>query len=85
MSEDRREFVLAALRVGSLRCKAMGSEIDSIGVALKGGLIDEYTAMQWVREIGAIDLVRHIPYKDEVYPFLEADVKNDVDNDFGSE
>lgn len=66
MSEDRREFVLSALRAGSMRCKLMETEINSIGVALKGGLIDWYTAMEWVKEIGAIDLVRYVPTKDQV-------------------
>lgn len=59
-TEDRRDFVLSALRVGSLRAKLFETEINSIGVALKGGLIDCYTAMQWVKEIGALELVRSI-------------------------
>lgn len=60
-SDERREFVLAALRAGSLRCRQMESEINTIGVALKGGMIDCYTAMEWIKEIGALDLVRIIP------------------------
>lgn len=61
MSDNQREFVLSALRVGSLRAKLYETEINSIGVALKDGLIDCYTAMEWVKEIGAIELVRTIP------------------------
>lgn len=65
-SLDRHEFTIAALRAASMRCKYMESEINSIGVALKGGLIDCYTAMEWVKEIGALDLVRYVPTKDQV-------------------
>lgn len=72
-SDDRMDFVLSALRAGSMRAKLLETEINSIGVALKGGLIDCFTAMQWVREIGALDLVRHIPTKEDVGPILGAD------------
>ena len=64
-SEDKRDFVLSALRAGSLRAKLYETEINSIGVALKGGLIDCYTAMEWVKEIGALELVRCIPPPDD--------------------
>ena len=66
MSDDHKEFVLSALRVGSLRAKLIETEINSIGVALKGGLIDSYTAMQWVRDAGALELVRFISDENDV-------------------
>lgn len=65
-SPDRRDFVLAALRAGSLRAKLYETEINTIGVALKGGLIDCYTAMEWVKEIGALELVRNVPPSEEM-------------------
>lgn len=65
-SPDRRDFVLAALRAGSLRAKLYETEINTIGVALKGGLIDCYTAMEWVKEIGALELVRNVPPPEEM-------------------
>ncbi len=72
-SAERREFVLSALRAGSLRAKLIETEINSIGVALKGGLIDCYTAMQWVTDVGALDLVRIVPIVEEVGPVLGSD------------
>ena len=60
MSDDRKEFILAALRGASLRAKLLETEINSIGVALKGDIIDGYTAMQWVKDIGALEFMSHI-------------------------
>ena len=59
--DDRKEFMLAALRTASLRAKLYETEINSVGVALKGGLIDSYTAMQWIKDIGAIEFMGHFP------------------------
>ena len=60
-SDEKREFLLSSLRAGSMRAKLIETEINSIGVALKGGLIDCYMAMQWVKEIGAMELIRPVP------------------------
>lgn len=49
---DRREFLLHKLRAASLHIRLMATEIDSIGVALKGGMIAESTAVEWAREVG---------------------------------
>ncbi len=73
-SDERKEFVLAALRVGSMRAKLIESEINSIGIALKGDMINCYTAMQWVKEAGILDFVRLIPTKEEAGPALGSDV-----------
>lgn len=54
---DRTEYLLAALRVASARAKLYVVEIDSIGVALKGGFIGPDDAMAWVNDIGAGGLV----------------------------
>lgn len=72
-SEDRREFVLSALRVGSLRAKLLEAEINSIGIALKGGAINCYTAIQWINDAGAMDFIRLLPTKDDVGPILGTD------------
>ena len=72
-SAERREFVLSALRAGSLRARLIEVEINSIGGALKGGLIDCYTAMQWITDLGSLDLVRIIPTAEEVGPILGSD------------
>jgi len=58
--DERREFVLANLRVASLRAKLLETELNSIGVALKGGMIDSYTAMQWVKDAGALNFMGHL-------------------------
>lgn len=58
---DRKEFVLSALRAASIRAKLYETDINTIGVALKGGLIDSYTAMQWVKDIGALGLMGNLP------------------------
>ncbi len=72
-TEDRREYLLSALRVASARARMCEAEINSIGVALKGGIIDCYTAMEWIKEIGALELIRSIPTKEEVGPVLGSD------------
>ena len=64
-SDEKREFLLSSLRAGSLRAKLIETEINSIGVALKGGLIDCYTAMQWIKEAGAMELIRTVPVGDD--------------------
>jgi hypothetical protein len=48
---DPRELVLAQLRVSSLRCRLCANEIDTIGVALKGGFISPECAIEWVSSL----------------------------------
>lgn len=60
-SEERKEFTLSALRVASLRARLFETEINSIGVALKSDLIDCYGAIEWMKEIGAIGLMKALP------------------------
>jgi hypothetical protein len=54
---DRKEYLLSALRVGSIRAKLFETEINSIGVALKAELINAEDAVAWITEIGAAGLV----------------------------
>jgi hypothetical protein len=61
MSESHREFLLSALRAASLRARMFEVEINSIGIALKGGLVTPVEALQWVKDIGALELVGMIP------------------------
>ena len=67
-TESRREFVLEALRSACRHCRRMESDWNALegdliltGLALKGRLIDCETAMQWVYEAGALELVRVFP------------------------
>lgn len=56
-----REFLLAALRAASLRCKVMNADIETIGVALKANLIGADTAVAWIRDSGLMWAVGAIP------------------------
>ena len=67
--DERREFVLSTLRAASLRAKLYEIEINSVGVALKGGFIDSFTAMQWIKDLGALELITHLlPEEPEISP-----------------
>lgn len=62
MSEDaHRDFLLSALRAASLRARMFEVEINSIGIALKGGMVTVPQALTWVRDIGAMELIGMIP------------------------
>jgi hypothetical protein len=51
------EYLLAELRCASLRAKILQSEIDAIGIALKGGMV---TAKQAIVLMHGVDLLRFI-------------------------
>ena len=59
--EDHRAFFLSALRSASLRAKMFEVEINSIGIALKAEMISVTTALQWIKDIGALGLIGYIP------------------------
>jgi hypothetical protein len=52
-----RDYLLAELRCASLRAKILQSEIDAIGIALKGGMV---TAEQAIVLMHGVDLLRFI-------------------------
>jgi hypothetical protein len=52
--KPERDYVLAAMRVGRLRVTLLGTEIDTVGVALKNNLITIEDAIYWLDEIGAL-------------------------------
>jgi hypothetical protein len=58
---DRKEFLLSALRGASLRARLYEVEINSIGVALKSDMVTCDVAMQWIKDIGALELMVNIP------------------------
>ena len=51
------EYLLTEMRAASLRAKLLSSEIDSIAIALKGGLV---TAEQTLVLMNGVDLLRVI-------------------------
>ena len=56
-----KEFLLAALRAASARARALALDIDTIGVALKGGLIGADTAVAWLHDANLLWLIGPIP------------------------
>lgn len=55
--EGRRDWVLSQLRMASTRAEIMRLEINTVGVALKGGLISPETAVEWISDVGAAALL----------------------------
>jgi len=51
------DYVLARLRMASLRARIVANEIDFIGVTLKAGLIDTQTAIGMLADVGALGYV----------------------------
>ncbi|MCF2523905.1 hypothetical protein [Bradyrhizobium sp. G127] len=58
---NRTEYLLSKLRAASLHTRLMASEIDSIGVALKGGFISDETAVEWAHDIGGPHVFGTVP------------------------
>ena len=52
-----RNHLLAAMRCASVRLQLAKLDLDSIGTALKGGLITVEEAFDWLAEIGALPLI----------------------------
>jgi len=59
--DPHKEFLLAALRVASARCKLMDNEITSIGCALRGDMIGPETAVKWITDANLLWLVEPLP------------------------
>jgi hypothetical protein len=51
---NRAQYVLAELRCAALRARLAAYDIDAIGVALRGGLIDADVALEWLFDCGAL-------------------------------
>jgi hypothetical protein len=50
-----KEFLLAALRAATLRARLATNELDTVGVALKQGLVSCDDAVAWPHEINLLD------------------------------
>jgi hypothetical protein len=59
---DRREFLLASMRVAVANLKTWQCELEYIGTALRGNFISLDTACAWLDDIG---LLHHLPEKRE--------------------
>jgi hypothetical protein len=53
-NHDRREFLLASMRAARTNLMTWVVEIDGIGMALRGNLISEETALAWLDELGVL-------------------------------
>jgi hypothetical protein len=51
------DYLLQELRCARTRAKLIVNEIERIGVALKGGVIDADTAMIWLRDVNALEFL----------------------------
>jgi len=58
-----KEFLLSALRAACLRAKLASTEMDSIGVALKRGVVSTEEAVAWLHDENLIDHVIYRPFK----------------------
>jgi len=61
IAEMHRDFLLSALRAASLRARAMESDLNTIGIALKGGLIGPEVAVRWIMQSGLQHMVGELP------------------------
>lgn len=51
------EYLLSELRCAALRARLAACDIDTIGVALKAGMIDPETAVEWLHNCSALSYV----------------------------
>jgi hypothetical protein len=58
---NRTEYVLAELRCAALRARLAACEIDTIGIALRGGVIDADTALECLVDCGALSYLQPMP------------------------
>ena len=62
MREDvHRDFLLSALRASSLRARLFAVEVDSVGMALKSGMVTVPEALRWIKDVGALESLGTIP------------------------
>jgi hypothetical protein len=56
-TDGERDFLLEALRIARKQFQIAINIIDTIGVGLKGGLIDPDIALEWLRDEAMLDCV----------------------------
>jgi hypothetical protein len=57
VTRDRREYLLAELRVAALRARLWQADIDAVGLALKAGLISPDRAVEHLSHCGLLRLL----------------------------
>ena len=58
---DAQTLLLSFIRVARLRAKVVAVDLESIGIALKQGLISLDAALAWLDELGLFDIVVQRP------------------------
>lgn len=51
----RVQFLVAACHVGIIKADLIRAELESVSIALKGGLISPEVAVQWLRTSGLLE------------------------------
>ncbi len=64
--DDKREFMLAALRRASLNFQATAAELNEIGISLRRNMIDAEGAVTWLDHIGALHCINVPPWTNRV-------------------
>lgn len=60
--EQKREFMLATIRVARARLGLLTVELDEIAVALEHNMIGPEDAVTWLDFIGAVDFINAEPW-----------------------
>src|SRR5205807_438523 len=60
--DDKRQFMLAALRRASLSLQATAAELNEIGVSLRCNMINAEDAVTWLDHIGALHCINLPPW-----------------------
>jgi hypothetical protein len=62
IARDKREYLLAELRAAALRTRLWQADIDTVGLALKAGLISSDQAVEHLSDCG---LLRFLGLREE--------------------
>ncbi|MCX7313928.1 MAG: hypothetical protein NTV56_19995 [Alphaproteobacteria bacterium] len=65
-ADDKRDFMLAALRRACAHLRAKEFELEEIGVALRFRMINAEDAVAWLDHIGATDTINTPPWTNRV-------------------
>ena len=65
-TEERKEFLLAAMRVARMRIQLLGLEVEEIGISLKFNMINAEGAVTWLDYIGALHFINVEPWTNKI-------------------
>ena len=70
-ADDKREFMLAAIRTARARVQMLASEIEEVGISLRCNMISAEFAVSWLDDIGAMQFINTTWEKCEVVPEID--------------